>query len=57
MKPYGVDKQARGCCPGHDKYPPEPYGIKRRNTFKIEDRPRKKRARRLLNETLWSEEG
>lgn len=25
MKPYGVDREDRGCCPGHDKYPPDSY--------------------------------
>lgn len=25
MKAYGVDRKDRGCCPGHDKYPPDRY--------------------------------
>lgn len=25
MKPYGVDRKDRGCCPGHDKFPNETY--------------------------------
>ncbi len=25
MKPYGVDRKDRGCCPGHDKFPPDHY--------------------------------
>lgn len=29
MKPYGVDKQDAGCCPGHDKFSPECYSSRR----------------------------
>ena len=25
MRPYGVDRQDRGCCPGHDKFPSDCY--------------------------------
>jgi hypothetical protein len=25
MKPYGVKRKDRGCCPGHDKFPPDSY--------------------------------
>lgn len=25
MKPYGVKRKDRGCCPGHDKFPKETY--------------------------------
>ena len=53
MKPYGVKRQDRGCCAGHDKYP-HPKTLsnrgKRRKLFKDWSRIRKKRARR------WSEE-
>lgn len=28
MKPYGVKRKDRGCCPGHDKYPPDRYDTK-----------------------------
>lgn len=29
MRPYGVDRDDRGCCPGHDKYPPDHYNSSR----------------------------
>lgn len=29
MKPYGVDRKDRGCCPGHDKFPNECYSSSR----------------------------
>lgn len=29
MKPYGVEREDRGCCPGHDKYPKESYRNRR----------------------------
>lgn len=48
MMPYGVRRRDAGCCPGHDKYPSEPYKVKQRRSFKREDRPRKKAARRLI---------
>lgn len=38
MKPYGIKKKDRGCCPGHDKFPNETYNThssqkaKRRDT-------------------------
>jgi hypothetical protein len=25
MKPYGVKRKDRGCCPGHDKFPRDTY--------------------------------
>lgn len=25
MKPYGVKRKDRGCCPGHDKFPADTY--------------------------------
>lgn len=31
MKPYGIRKADRGCCPGHDKYPWDDYRISARN--------------------------
>lgn len=29
MKPYGVRRRDRGCCPGHDKFPNDTYGSRR----------------------------
>lgn len=29
MKPYGVDCKDHGCCPGHDKFPPDSYNSSR----------------------------
>lgn len=37
MKPYGVSKKDRGCCPGHDRYPRETYSNKRSKRAKRRD--------------------
>jgi len=29
MRAYGVDRADRGCCPGHDKFPPDRYSSRR----------------------------
>ena len=29
MKPYGVKRKDKGCCPGHDKFPKDSYNNKR----------------------------
>jgi hypothetical protein len=29
MRAYGVDRADRGCCPGHDKFPPDSYNSNR----------------------------
>lgn len=29
MRAYGVDRKDFGCCPGHDKYPPDCYSSNR----------------------------
>jgi hypothetical protein len=29
MRAYGVKRQDRGCCPGHDKFPSETYRSRR----------------------------
>ena len=29
LKAYRVRRRDRGCCPGHDKYPPDRYGCTR----------------------------
>ena len=28
MKAYGVRRKDQGCCPGHDKFPPDSYNSK-----------------------------
>lgn len=29
MRAYGVDRGDAGCCPGHDKFPPDSYNSAR----------------------------
>ena len=29
MKAYGVKRKDRGCCPGHDLFPPDSYNSNR----------------------------
>ena len=29
MRAYGVRRKDRGCCPGHDKFPPDTYNSRR----------------------------
>ena len=43
MKPFGVRRRDRGCCPGHDKYPPDRYGCTRAR--RRAQQPRKTSAR------------
>jgi len=56
MKPYGIRKQDRGCCPGHDKYPAFDYrctriaGIRRRD--KHAKTAARARARTEINNAL-----
>jgi hypothetical protein len=46
MKAYGVDRQDRGCCPGHDKFPRDSYNSARsRRAHKKANRIAHKRAR------------
>jgi len=46
MKPYGVDRKDRGCCPGHDKFPRDSYGNARsRHAHSVARRLAHKRAR------------
>lgn len=48
MKPYGVKRKDKGCCPGHDKYTKKD---KEKNTkVKRRLKPAKKRARRISKE-------
>ncbi len=58
MKPYGVDRQDAGCCPGHDKFPPDCYGSRR--SARAHARARRaahKRARARAREALRAEAG
>ncbi|GEM_PF-1806611 len=56
MKPYGVRRQDRGCCPGHDKYPGIEYrctriaGIRRRD--KHAKTAARARGRREIQRTI-----
>lgn len=64
MKPYGVRRQDRGCCPGHDKYPCSHYLYvtqqHRKTSFRRRDKHRKTaqrlrskaEIRQLLDEQL-----
>lgn len=45
MKPYGVRRKDRGCCPGHDKHG-RARGRKASTTRHNANRAAKKRARR-----------
>jgi hypothetical protein len=45
MKAYGVHKKDAGCCPGHDKYPPDGYNNDRGDKRQRDQRARKKTAR------------
>jgi len=29
VRAYGVDRKDSGCCPGHDKFPPDTYANRR----------------------------
>lgn len=48
MKPYGVKRKDKGCCPGHDKFTQS--GKEKRAKLKTRLRPAKKRARRMTKE-------
>lgn len=37
MRPYGVHRCDRGCCPGHDKYPPDKYSSRRSQRARARD--------------------
>ena len=45
VKAYGVRRRDRGCCPGHDKYPPDRYGCTRARARRRAQQPRKTSAR------------
>lgn len=38
MKPYGVKRQDRGCCPGHDKFPPDTYRNRKSKKARARDK-------------------
>ena len=46
MKPYGVKKRDKGCCPGHDKYSGG-YKCESRKKLRNRLRPAKKAARQI----------
>ena len=52
MRAYGVRKKDIGCCPGHDKYPPQPYKNTSRSKFKRVTRARKKHARQEASKEI-----
>ena len=37
MKPFGVKREDRGCCPGHDKFPADRYGNRRSQRARARD--------------------
>jgi hypothetical protein len=37
VKPYGVTKHDRGCCPGHDRFPKETYRNRRSKKAQTRD--------------------
>lgn len=45
MKPYGVTRKDRGCCPGHDKYPNVHYATTTAAAKRRWQKHRKTRAR------------
>ena len=57
MKPYGVKRGDRGCCPGHDLFPRETYSSRRskkahtRDT-KLAHRLERHKSKRSLREEL-----
>jgi len=50
MRAYGVKRKDRGCCPGHDKYPPDRYNTTGSKQRKRAQKSRKTRAR------MWAKE-
>jgi hypothetical protein len=38
MRAYGVKRNDRGCCPGHDKFPSETYRSRRSKRARAEAR-------------------
>jgi hypothetical protein len=49
MKAYGVKRQDRGCCPGHDKFPSIGYNMRSRRSLKRWLKSAKARERRNNN--------
>lgn len=50
MKPYGLRKADRGCCPGHDKHPHPKEVTRKSKNFKRWNRSMRKRARNVKYE-------
>lgn len=38
MKPYGVKREARGCCPGHDTFPADTYNNRQSKKARARDK-------------------
>ena len=56
MKAYGVDRKDQGCCPGHDKFPPDTYSSRRsKKAHKASKRIAHKRARARNKQAITSE--
>ena len=55
MKPYGVKRCERGCCPGHDKFDGA-YTNTPRKRIKARRRPAKKRPRQAAKKVLWEDD-
>ena len=53
MKAYGTKRKDRGCCPGHDKYPPDRYNStsadQRRRVQKAEKQEQDNKQREKFN--------
>ena len=49
MKAYGTKRKDRGCCPGHDKYPPDRYNTTTADQRRRAQKSRKTRARQHGN--------
>ena len=57
MKPYGVKREDRGCCPGHDKYPPDRYNCTTANQRRRAQKSRKTSARQKARKQIMKELG
>ncbi len=56
MKPYGVKRKDRGCCPGHDKFPSETYRNRRSKKAQTRDtKTAHKRARAAIRAEIKKE--
>jgi hypothetical protein len=56
MRPYGIDRSDRGCCPGHDKFPHGRYSSRRSDRAHARaNRVAHKRARARARQNLHNE--